>query len=706
MVGTTVSHYKILKYLGGGGMGVVYKAQDLKLDRFVALKFLPPELTRDPEAKKRFVYEAKAASALQHNSICTIHDIDQTDDSRMFIVMDLYEGDSLKKKIEGGPLKLEEGLDIAVQVAQGLAKAHEHRIIHRDIKPANVMVTKDGVAKIVDFGLAKLVGQSKITKTGSTVGTVAYMSPEQIQGLDMDERSDIWSLGAVLYESLTGELPFKAEHEAGWIYVILNEEPLAPSALDRKIPHSLDSALMRMLRKDRAQRYQSMGDVIKMLQEIRSDQEMAALAGRTKTIAVLPFENISPDKESDYFSDGLTEELIVNLSRLKDMKVIARTTTMQYKATKKDIKTIGRELGARYIIEGSVRKFQDNLRITAELIEVESGTQLWAESYKGKLADVFDIQEQVAKQIVDALMVKLTPSEKVVLTKRATLNAEAFDCNLRARNCLYQRTKKSIQVAIQLFQKATHLDPRYAAAYAGTAEAYATLYQDFDRKEPYLDKAIESSLKALMYDASLPEAYAALGLAYFNKDSLEEGTEASRKAIELDPNNFVGYWILGRIYHTTDHDGEAAEMFQKVIALNPDFYSAYGDLEMMYQRLGEKEKFDQTIQLAIQVYRRYLAQHPDDARGHMYLAVDLAQIGDVREAKAEAEKALALSPDDPLMLYNATCFYAQMGEKRLALETLRSALAAGYGNFEWLKRDPDLDTIRNDPEYVELLKGK
>jgi tetratricopeptide (TPR) repeat protein len=263
-----------------------------------------------------------------------------------------------------------------------------------------------------------------------------------------------------------------------------------------------------------------------------------------------------------------------------------------------------------------------------------------------------------------------------------------------------------VQFAIQLFQKATQLDPRYAAAYAGTAEAYASLYQDFDRKEHYLDRAIESSLKALMYDSSLPEAYAALGLAYWNRDSLEEGLEASRKAIELDPNNFLGYWILGRIYHTTDRDRDAVEMFQKVIALNPDFYSAYGDLEMVYQRLGEKQKFEETIQCALQVYRRYLSQHPDDARGHMYFAVDLAQVGKAEEARAEAERALALSPDDPLMLYNATCFYSQMGEKRLALDTLQNAMAAGYANFEWVKRDPDLDPIRQEPGYLELMKGK
>ncbi len=427
---------------------------------------------------------------------------------------------------------------------------------------------------------------------------------------------------------------------------------------------------------------------------------------KTKAIAVLPFDNISQDKENDYFSDGLTEEIIANLSRLKDMRVVSRTTTMQYKGTKKDIKTIGRELGARHIMEGSVRKFQNNLRITAQLIDVETDAQLWAETYKGTLADVFDIQEQVSKQIVDALMVKLSPTEKVVLTKRATLNAEAFDCNLRARNFLYRRTKNTINFSIQLFKKAIELDPRYASAYAGLGEAYASLYQDVERQEHWLDQAIESSLKALMYDSSLSEAYAALGLAYYNKRSFDEAVTASQKAIELDPNNFLGYWILGRIYHNTDRDKEAVDLFEKVITLNPDFYSVYGDLEIVYARLGEKEKYDKILQAALVVYTRYLSQHPDDARGHMYYAVDLAQVGRKEEAKVEAAKALELSPDDPLMLYNATCFYAQMGEKPLAIEALKNAITAGYANFEWLARDTDLDSIRNEPEYIELVKNK
>jgi serine/threonine protein kinase/Flp pilus assembly protein TadD len=709
MIGQTVSHYKIIEKLGEGGMGVVYKAQDLKLDRLVAIKFLPQHLSSSEENKARFVQEAKAAAALNHPNILGVHDIDDQD-GRMFFVMEYVEGETLKSHItnlkSGDGIPVLQAIDWTIQIAHGLMAAHRKNIVHRDIKPENVILTKDGKPKVMDFGIAKLKGSSGITKTGTSLGTLAYMSPEQAQGLAADHRSDIWSLGVVFYEMLSGELPFKGEHEAALMYLIVNEEPQPPSLLDRRIPHRLDSVVNKMLEKDRTKRFQSIEEVVRALEEVRNEIQTATAAARTKAIVVLPFDNISPDKESDYFADGLTEELIANLSRLKDIRVVPRTTSMQYRGTKKDIKTIGRELGARYILAGSVRKFQDNLRITVELIDVETDAQLWAETYKGTLADVFDIQEKVSKQIVDALMVKLTPTEKVVLTKRPTVNAEAFDCNLRGRNFLYQRTKKSVQFAIQLFQKAIELDPRYAHAYAGLGEAYATFYQTFDRKENWLDKAIESSLKALMYDSSLSEAYAALSLSYFNKRSHEEALAASQKAIELDPTSFIGHWILGRIYHATDRDEEAVEHLRKVITLNPDFYSAYGDLSLAYERLGNKEKYEETLQAALQVYPRYLSQHPDDARGHMYFAIDLVQAARIEEAKVQAEKALELSPTDPLMLYNAACFYARLGEKESALEALKNAFAVGYEDFEWIKRDPDLDSIRDEPDYIALMKGK
>ncbi len=709
MIGTTISHYNITEKIGEGGMGVVYKAKDLKLDRSVAIKFLPAHLSSSEESKKRFMTEAKSAAALNHPNIMNIFEIDEQNGS-LFLVMEYIEGETLKSYISnlksGSGISYLKATDWILQISQGLKAAHEKNIIHRDIKTENIMLTNTEQLKIMDFGLAKLKGSSGITRTGTSLGTLSYMSPEQAQGLTADHRSDIWSLGVVFYEMLTGETLFKAEHEAALLYLIVNEEPPAPSILDRKIPHQIDSVVKKMLVKDASQRFQNMDEIINSLENVKKEIRKTEPGSKKKAIAVLPFDNISPDKENDYFSEGLTGELIANLSRLKDIKVISRTTSMQYKDTKKDIKTIGRELGTRYIIEGNVRKFGDDLRITAQLIDVESDTQLWAETYKGKLADIFDIQEQVSKQIVDALMVKLTPTEKVELTKRPTINAEAFDYNLRARNYLYRQSKNSNQFAIQFFEKAIALDSRYAEAYAGMAEAYAFKYAYFERKELWLDRALELSLKALMYDATLSEAYAALGLAYFYKGTYVEALDAVRKALELDPNNFFAYWIMGRVYLTTDRNEEAVEPLKKVINLNPDFYTAYSDLRMAYEHLGEIELHDKLIETTLKFFARYLEQNLDDARARIFYAQTLVIVGKIEEAKKETTSALELNPNDNVMSYNAACVYSRTNEKKLAIETLKNTIIAGFENYDWIKRDPDLENIKNEPEFLELIKGK
>lgn len=709
IIGQKISHYSIIGKLGEGGMGIVYKAEDLKLGRAVAIKFLPSHLASSEESKARFMREAKSVASLNHPNILGIYEIDE-EDSDLFIVMEYVDGETLKsylpKVTKGTGLPVVQAIDWIEQIANGLKTAHNMNIIHRDIKTENIMITKDGRMKIMDFGLAKLMDHAGITKTGTSLGTLSYMSPEQSHGLPADNRSDIWSLGVVFYEILTGELPFKSEHEAGLFYIIANETPTAPNLMNKKVPHQIDGLVMKMLEKDPDKRFQNVNELLKALDAVKLDIQNTGSEDKDKAIVVLPFDNISPDADSDYFTDGLTEELIASLSKLKNIRLVPRTTSMRYKGTNKDIKTIGRELGTRYILAGSVRKFQDNLRITVELIDVDKDSQLWAETFKGKLSDVFDIQEKVSKEIVDALRIKLSPTEKVVLEKRSTLNSEAFDLYLRARDFLYRMTKTNIHFAIQLFQKAITVDPRYASAYAGLSESYAYLFLYFERNKTLLDKAIEASLKAMMYDATLSEAYAALALAHYNGNSLAEATTAGEKAIELDPNNFTGIWILGRIYHSTDRDKEAIELYKKVIVLNPDFYSAYMDLCASYEKLGLKDEYNNILMKSAEAYPRHLSQHPDDARAYIFFATVLVQLGRIEEGKLNGAKALELSPDDALMQYNGACFYARLDEKKLAIEFLEKAIHTGWENYEWMKRDPDLDSIRNEPEYLKLIEGK
>jgi adenylate cyclase len=432
------------------------------------------------------------------------------------------------------------------------------------------------------------------------------------------------------------------------------------------------------------------------------------VAGRTAAgpergaVAVMPFDNISPDAETDYFSDGLTEELTTRLSLVSEIELVSRWASKQLKERKHDVRAISSELGARYIVGGSVRRFQDSVRINVQLVDVATNRQIWANTYKGKLDDIFDIQEQVAQQIVEALKLKLSFSEKVSLTKRDTVNAQAYDLYLRGQDYLYRMTKRSVEYAIQLFEKAIELDPRYAAAYAACSSAYGQMYQYFGRDEKYRTRAQELSFKALMYDGNLPEAYTAMGLSYFIWGKLAEASASSAKAIELDPEDFIAHWTLGRIHFTNGEFEQAHGLFRRVIELKPLFFSAYSDLAMCCEELGRPDEARVTRDQILKLLPGYLLQNPDDSRARMFYAVSLAEIGRKDEALDEGRKALEINPDDARMLYNCGCLYSRLGEVQRAVEMLQQAVSRGFSDVGWMKHDADLAALRDNAEFIAL----
>jgi adenylate cyclase len=432
----------------------------------------------------------------------------------------------------------------------------------------------------------------------------------------------------------------------------------------------------------------------------------ADFASYGNATAVLPFENSSPDPDSEYFSDGLTDELITNLSKITELQVVSRILSTQYKGVKKDPRVIGQELKARYLVSGSVRKSQNNLRISAQLIDIATERELWAEKYKGTLEDVFDIQENVSQQIAEALKLKLTPIEKAVLTKRATIVPEAYDSYLKARNFLWVPTRTNLRYAERLFKRAIELDMTYAEAYAGLASTYANVYQLFEREASLLDKAMDNSLRALMYDRELADAYAAMSLVYLAQGNTDDAITASRKAMEFGPDNFIAHTMAGRLMYTLDRIEEAVEFYLHAIHINPENFITYNVLGMCYERLGWTQKAKDLTNTLVELLPRYLAQHPEDGRAHMTLAVELAKLGRAEESRIASINALEISPNDTTMLYFATCLYSRLGDLDLAITTFRTTISSGWSDYEWIKRDPDLDPIRNEPGFIELMKGK
>jgi serine/threonine protein kinase len=635
LVGQTVSHYKILEHLGTGGMGVVYKARDLRLDRTVALKFLPPDLTRDPAAKQRFVYEAKAASTLQHANICVVHDIDETHDGQMFICMEYLEGETLQTKIEQGPLKIDEALNIAIQVARGLTAAHQHGIVHRDIKPANIVVTPDGVAKIVDFGLAKLSGRTMLTREGSTPGTAAYMSPEQAHGELVDQRTDVWALGVVLYEMLTGRHPFAGEYPEAVTYRILNEDPEFVTKIRPEVPAKFDQIIERAIAKNPARRHQTVDELCADLEAISGERTdgragksifgrlgrrqkkiaarivpiaiiLTALAGYFLTrgvhgsgpvsIVLLPLENISNDESQAWFTEGMTDALITDLARISGLRVTQRSSAMRYRGTNKSASEISSELGVSYVLEGSVILIADQVKITIRLIDALTNKYLWAEEYSRDFTDLMALQGEVAKTIAAQVQVTLTQDEQNLLTPKKTVNPEAYEAYLKGNFFLYKLTREAIATALQYYTLAAEIDSTYAPAYAGIAMVWGGRAQMGYVPISVASKEAEwAEAKALALDSSLAEVHYMVGVRRAWQEWNWDGAMQSfRKSIELKPNLAEVRAYFSHLLFTLQRPDEAMEQIGEALTLdpfNPLIQSLYA-MDLMYVR-----RYDEVIRL-------------------------------------------------------------------------------------------------------------
>jgi eukaryotic-like serine/threonine-protein kinase len=566
LIGKIISHYRILEKIGEGGMGVVYKAEDTKLKRTVALKFLPPELTRDSQARARFVQEAQAAAALDHPNICTVFEIGEAEGAT-YIVMPFIKGQSLKERIAAGSLSVDDALAIAGQVGEGLKEAHEKGIIHRDIKPANIMLTEKGQAKIMDFGLAKLEAGVDLTKTMAVLGTVAYMSPEQARGEEVDHRTDIWSFGATLYEMLTGQKPFGQKHDQALIYSILNDTTEAASRIRPEIPKPLERVIQRALEKDRSRRYQNMAELIK---DLKSNQPSGFPVPKAdKSIIVLPFEDISPGKDNEYFSDGLTEEIITDLSHVHNLLVISRSSAMTFKGTKKKIPDIAREVNVRYVLEGSVRKAGNELRITAQLIDATNDAHLWAEKYAGTLDDVFSIQEKVARSIIDALRLKITHHESHRLAEKPIANIIAYEYYLQAKREIWSFNQENLDHALRLTNQALDIVGDNALLYATLALIYWQYHNaGFKPEEDMLRQANIAAGKALDLDSELAQGHGAMGAIAYTRGELPIAARYYKRAAELESGGEALAW-LSLIHALAGRMSEARQYGDQAIKLDP-----------------------------------------------------------------------------------------------------------------------------------------
>jgi len=735
--GSRLGPYEISALLGVGGMGEVYRARDTRLGRIVALKVLPSEATADPERCQSFEQEARTVAALNHPNICTLYDIGESipstpamrtshpesgtpsPESRVpspepvhYLVMEHLDGRSLADHLAHGPLPIEKALDVAIQMTDALDKAHTSGVVHRDLSPANVMLTKSG-AKLLDFGLATLVALEPGHDPAHVrthldplrhklVGTPYYMSPEQAKGEPADRRSDIFSMGVLLYEMVTGHRPFKGENLVAVLASILRDTPVPITRLNASLPVQIGPIIDRCLEKDPSRRWPSIAQLQQRLEQLRDDLRSAARASH-RSIAVLPFADMSEARDQGYLCEGIAEEILIALGRVKGLRVASRASSFRYRLANADPAELAAHLQVTTLLDGTVRRVGDRIRITVTLVSASDGFCLWSERYDRDVHDLFALQDEIARAVVSALEITLSSDDREAIHRLSTADLDAYDCYLRGRCYYFKFDRRGIGFARELFERAIAIDPSYGRAYAGISDCSAYLYMNARRDPGDLERAVQAAEAALRLSPDMAEAHSSMGTALSLSGRHAEAEVEFQRAIDLNPNLFEAHYFYARDSFTQGKLDRAIQEYEEASRVRPEDYQSPLLVAQIYEDRGHPDLARMSRLRGVAIAEAHLKLNPDDARALYMGANGLVALGEVERGLEWAQRAVAMEPDDPMLLYNVACIFSLAGRVDEALGYIESSVANGMRLRGWLEHDSNLDAIRGTPRFQAVM---